>query len=118
MLAFLFILGLNLIHRKIAKSIPSSTQIVQISDDEYVLNTILPFKTHQQKFVLGQEIEQSTIDGRRVRNIFTLEENKLVERQIEPKREVIVIREFTENEMLGKGIVGEVINLHWSKLVE
>jgi len=74
--------------------------------------------THQQKFVLGQEVVQSTVDGRTVRNIFTLENDILVERQIEPNREVKLIREFTDKEMLGKSITGQVISLHWSKLVE
>lgn len=113
------ILGLNFINRKLAKSIPSSTQIVQLSENQYSLNTILPFKTHQQKFTLGEEIEQTTVDGRKVTNIFTLEGNKLTERQIEPKREVLIIREFVGSEMLGTSTVdGKIINKHWSSLIE
>lgn len=113
-----FIVGLNLISRKLAKSIPSSTQVVQISDNEYAVNTILPFKTHQQKFIFGEEIEQNTIDGRRVKNVFTLDGNKLIEKQIEKNREVTLIREFTGNEMLGKSVVGDVTSNHWSILVD
>lgn len=47
-------LGLNVINRKIAKSIPSVTQIVKLSDKEYAINTIVPFKTHQQRFIPGE----------------------------------------------------------------
>lgn len=117
--SFCFVVGLNLISRKLARSIPSSTQVVQISDNEYAVNTILPFKTHQQKFILGEEIEQNTIDGRRVKNVFTLENgNRLIEKQIEKNREVTLIREFTGNEMLGKSVVGDVTSNHWSILVD
>jgi hypothetical protein len=111
-------LGLNLINRKLARSIPSSTEIVKISETEYGLNTIIPFKTHQQKFVLDQMTENDTIDGRKVKNIFTLQGNKLIEKQIESKREVTLIREFTNNQMLGTSIVGNVKSSHVSTLIE
>jgi len=116
--AYLAGIGLNFLNRKLAKSIPTSTQVVQISDNEYALKTILPFLTHQQNFVLGQETENTTVDGRKIRNVFTLDDNKLIERQIESKREVTLIREFTEKEMLGTSIVGAVKSSHWSKLIE
>lgn len=107
-----------MINRKIAKSVPSSTQIVKLSENEYSLNTIIPFKTHQQKFVPGQEVMQTAIDGRKIRNIFTIEDNKLTEQQIEPNREVIIVREFFDTEMLGEVTVGNVVNKHWSTLVD
>lgn len=110
--------GLNFINRKLAKTIPSSTQVVKLNEREYALNTILPFKTHQQKFVPGEETEHTTVDGRRVRNIFIIEGNKITERQIEPTREVTIIREFSEKEMIGRSIVGNVVNQNWSYLVE
>lgn len=110
--------GLNVINRKLARTIPSSTQIVKLSETEYGLNTILPFKTHQQKFIPGQETENMTIDGRKVKNIFTIEGNKLIEKQVEPKREVTLIREFFEKQMLGQSIVGKVTNNSVSSLVE
>lgn len=46
-----------MINRKIAKSIPSVTQIVKLGENEYAINTIVPFKTHQQRFIPG-EIEK------------------------------------------------------------
>lgn len=66
----------------------------------------------------GQEIEQTTIDGRKIKNIFTIEGNKLIELQIEPKREVTLIREFFDKEMLGQSIVGNFTSRHWSIAVE
>lgn len=108
--------GVNLMNRTFAKSVPASTQIVKLSENEYSLNTIIPSRIHQQKFVPGQEITQTTIDGRKIKNIFTIEGNTLIERQIEPNRETIIIRKFFETEMLAKFIVGDVTNRHWNKL--
>lgn len=107
-----------MINRKLAKSIPSSTEFVKLSETEYGLNTIVPFKTHQQKFVLGEETENVTIDGRKIKNLFTIEGNKLIEKQIEPNREVTLIREFKDNKMLGTSVVGNVVSHHVSAIVE
>lgn len=66
----------------------------------------------------GEETNAITLDGRNIRNIFTIEGNKLIERQIEPEREVILIREFFDNEIVGQSIVGDVICNYWCELVE
>lgn len=95
-----------------------TTQIVKLSDEEYSLNTILPFMTHSQKFVPGREIEQWTVDGRKVKNIFVFEGNKLIERQIEPSREALVIRHFNDKEMWAQATVGSVTNKQFYKLIE
>lgn len=111
-------LGLNLFSRKIAKSIPSSTQFIQISECVYAINTILPFKTNQQRFEIGRECDAVTIDGRIIKNLFSFEGNKLVEYQIEPERKVIIIREFLEDEIIGEIIVGDIICKYWCEAVE
>ncbi|KAJ6635555.1 Sodium/calcium exchanger regulatory protein 1, partial [Pseudolycoriella hygida] len=99
-------IGLNIINRKIAKAMPSQTQLIKIGELEYALNTIIPFKTQQQKFVPGQECDAVTIDGRNIRNIFVIDGNKLIEQQIEPKRKVVITREYVDEEMLGEVVVG------------
>lgn len=109
---------MNFINRKLGKVVSSTTEIVKINDLEYGLITAIPMISHQQTFIPGVEIEQTTIDGRKVKNIFTIEGNKLIEKQIEPNREVTIIREFFDNEMLGESIVGNVKNKHWSKAVD
>lgn len=110
---------MNFINRKLAKSIPSSTQVVKLNENQYSLNTILPFKTHQQKFTLGEETELTTVDGRKVKNIFTIDGNKLTERQTEENREVVIVREFNESEMIGTSIIdGKLVNKNWSTLIE
>lgn len=107
-----------MITRKLAVTIPSSTQIVKLSETEYGLNTILPFKTHQQKFILGQEAENTSVDGRKIKNLFTIEGNKLIEKQFEPKREVTIIKMFYEKTMLSQNIVGKITTNCVSTLIE
>lgn len=97
---------------------PSSTQLVKIGECEYAINTIIPFTTHQQKFVPGQESSALTIDGRKIVNIFSLEGQTLIEQQIEPKRKVTIIREFTEEEINGQMIVGDIICKYRCEVVE
>lgn len=36
-------------------TLPTSTQLVKLSDDEYAINTIIPFLTHQQRFIPGSK---------------------------------------------------------------
>lgn len=56
----------------------------------------------------GQEQVLTTIEGRKVKSIFRIEGHILIENQIEPNREVTIIREFYEKEFLGSSIVGNV----------
>lgn len=55
-----------------------------------------------------QETERTTLDGRKVKNTFTIEGNKLIERQIEPNREVLSIKVFSDNELVIENIVGDI----------
>lgn len=91
---------------------------MKIDDCEYAINTIIPFKTHRQKFVLGQESDACTIDGRKIRNVFIIDGNKLIEEQIEPDRKVIITREFTDDEILGEIVVGDVVCKYWCAVVQ
>ncbi|XP_037034986.1 fatty acid-binding protein, liver-like [Bradysia coprophila] len=115
---YLEAIGLNIFNRKIAKSIPSTTQFIKLDDCAYAINTIIPFKTHQQKFVLGQENDAFTIDGRKIKNLFVIDGNKLIEQQIEPVRKVTITREFTDDEILGEIVVGDVICKYWCSAVQ
>lgn len=86
----------------------STTQLVKLGANEYSTNVIFGSKTLETKFVLGQETERTTLDGRTVKSTFTIEGNKLVERQIEADREVTTIREFTDDELVIEFVVGDI----------
>lgn len=111
-------LGLNLISRKIAKSVPSTTQLIKLNEIEYAINTVLPFKTQQQKFVPGQECDACTIDGRKIKNLFSIDGMIIIEQQIEPGRMVTITREFSEEEIVGEIVVGKVMCKFWCEAIE
>lgn len=106
-----------------AKSFPCTTELVKLesdNDNEYALIQTVPIKTHVQKFIPDQEIDNVfTIDGRKVKNIFRFEGNKLIEEQIEENKRVVKItREFDGKKMNGLSEVNDIKNRHWSSLIE
>jgi len=111
------ILGLNFINRKLAKTASACFRVVKLNDTEYAFITEFFLITHVQKFIPGVEIEQTTPDGRKIKNIFTVEGNRLTEKQIEKNREVTLIRDFFETENVGIAYVGELTCNMWSKVV-
>ncbi len=90
-------------------TIPSKTQLVKISECEYAINTIIPFKTHQQKFVPGEEFDEVTLDGRKIRNLFVFDGMTLIEKQNEENRKVTITRQFGEDEIIVELVTGNVI---------
>lgn len=94
---------------------PSSSQLVKLSDVEYGFITSAPFKSVTQRFVPGVESIQETIDGRKIKNTFEIEDNKLIEHQVEENRKITITREFFEDKMLGEAIFKENLkNKTWS----
>lgn len=65
-------------------------------------------------------MEQETCDGRKAKIIFSFtEKNTLIERQIEPNREVIITREFTDKELIGFATVNNNVKCKmWSEIIE
>lgn len=74
------------------------------------------FITMPNKFVLGEEKDVTTQDGRKVKNTFTLKDNILTEQQIGDKHFVIV-RDFGDDEMIVTSSVGGVSSRCWCKKV-
>ncbi|KAG5681929.1 hypothetical protein PVAND_011332 [Polypedilum vanderplanki] len=98
---FLMEMGMNSITRKIAKTLTTTLQLTKKSDGTYSLNsTILVFST-SQKFTLGVGKDLTTTDGRKVNNIFYIEGNKLIEKQI-GERTLIIEREFFDDHLIAK----------------
>lgn len=66
--------------------------------DEYSLKTTSTFKNTEIKFKLGQEFEEDTPDGRRVKSVMTLDGNTLKQVQIGEKNSTID-REYSPTEV-------------------
>lgn len=105
-------------NRKLAKGSQATFQLVQLSANEFSINVTTGPRKSEVKFVPGQETERTTMDGRKVKNTFTIEGNKLIERQVEPNRVVTSIKEFSDNELVIENIVGDVKSKVLCKIVE
>lgn len=103
---------MNAVMRKVAKSLPTVVHLTK-EGEKYSLNTkIILFKTSQD-FIPDEEVHiDKTVDGRKIINIFTIEGNKLIEKQIELKnaRTLTITREFFDEQMIVKATYGGVRN--------
>jgi len=66
--------------------------------DEYTLTSQSTFKNTTTVFKLGEEFEEETPDGRKVKAVVTQEGNKLIHVQ-KGEKETTIIREFSEDEL-------------------
>lgn len=74
--------------------------VVELTENNglYTLKTTSPFKNSEIKFKLGEEFDEETPDGRKVKSVCTLDGNKLIQIQKGDKQTTIE-REFTPTEM-------------------
>lgn len=84
--------------RKMGNTV-SPTVEVTVDGDTYTLTTTSTFKTSAISFKLGEEFDEETLDGRKVKSVITLDGNKLTQEQKGDKPSTIV-REFNDNELI------------------
>lgn len=98
--------GIPAASRKVAATVQPIVEIVQESDGKLTLSSSSPFKNISITFNLGEEFDEITPDGRKVKSIITLEGNKLIQIQKNGK-ESVTIREFTPEQvnMVNKSII-------------
>jgi hypothetical protein len=96
--------------RKIGKTLPTVVQLTK-DGDKYSLNSKILVLKHSQVFTPGEEVPvDKTLDGRKIINIFTIEGNKLIEKQIEldNARTMTITREFFDQELIVETTYGGV----------
>lgn len=111
-------LGVNAENRKLAKESKATFQLVKTSANEYTFNTDIGIKVFETQFVLNQETERTTLDGRKVKSTFTIDGNKLIERQVESSRDVVTTRTFSNTELVNESVVDGITGRVWAVLVE
>lgn len=84
--------------RKMGNSV-SPTVELKLDGEKYSLTTSSTFKTSTITFKLGEEFDEETLDGRKVKSICTMDGNTLIQEQKGDKPSKIV-REFKENELI------------------
>lgn len=83
--------------RKMGNTVSPTVDLVK-DGDEYTFNTVSTFKSTSIKFKLGEEFDEETLDGRKVKSVITLDGNKLIQEQKGDKAHTI-IREFTDTDL-------------------
>nr|KAB1091164.1 lipocalin/fatty-acid binding family protein [Acinetobacter baumannii] len=84
--------GVGMVMRKLGASSKPTVEITQ-DGDTWSIKTVTTFKTTEIKFKLGEEFEETRMDGSIVKTVVTLDGNKLVQKQFGDK-EVIITREL------------------------
>ncbi|KAK7083335.1 Lipocalin / cytosolic fatty-acid binding protein [Halocaridina rubra] len=87
---------------------------ITLEGDTYAMKTITAFKTTEIKFKLGEEFEETTADGRVVKSTVTLDGNKMTHSQVGDKekkeKDSVLLREFTDTEMLMECKVDDIVS--------
>lgn len=86
-----------MVTRKMGASVSPVVELTE-KDGLYTLKTTSPFKNTEIKFKLGEEFDEETADGRKVKSVCTLDGNKLVQKQTGEK-DTTIEREFNATEM-------------------
>ncbi|VDD78031.1 unnamed protein product [Mesocestoides corti] len=75
-------LGVSLITRKIAQNISPILIVSSLGDGQYKMRSESAFKNTEFEFMLGEEFEEETPDGRIVRSTITIDGNTLKQVQV------------------------------------
>ncbi|XP_041931608.1 fatty acid-binding protein, brain-like isoform X1 [Alosa sapidissima] len=67
------------------------------------------FKTTEIKFKLNEEFDETTADDRKTKTVVTLENSKLVQKQMWDGKETTVEREVTDGKLIAKCVMGDVV---------
>ncbi|XP_050536072.1 fatty acid-binding protein, muscle-like isoform X1 [Daktulosphaira vitifoliae] len=92
-------LGVGILTRKMGNCISPVVELTKNDDEKYTLTSNSTFKNTATVFKLGEEFDEETPDGRKVRSIITQDGNTLVHKQKSDKLETTIIREFKPDEL-------------------
>ncbi|KAG8199274.1 hypothetical protein JTE90_003696 [Oedothorax gibbosus] len=95
---FLKACGVNMIMRKAGSFAKPLVEICSEDGESFSLKTTTTFKTTELKFKLGEEFDETRMDGSNCKTVVTLEDGKLVQKQSGDK-EVTIIREVEGDTM-------------------
>eukprot|EP00914_Ancora_sagittata_P018469 GHVO01036566.1.p1 GENE.GHVO01036566.1~~GHVO01036566.1.p1 ORF type:complete len:137 (+),score=33.42 GHVO01036566.1:83-493(+) len=69
--------GVSLLVRKTANAL-SPSQVIAVDGDKITIKTVSTFKNTEVSFTLGQEFEETTADGRKMKTTYRMDGDKLV----------------------------------------
>lgn len=86
-----------MVTRKMGATVSPVVELTE-KNGVYTLKTTSTFKSTEIKFKLGEEFDEETVDGRKVKSTCTLEGNKLIQVQ-KGDKDTTIEREFGPTEM-------------------
>lgn len=100
-------LGVGFVMRKMGNTVSPTVELIK-DGDEYTFNTTSTFKNTTIKFKVGEEFDEETVDGRKVKSVCTFDgDDKLIHEQKGDKPTTIV-REFTADVMNAIMTIGDI----------
>nr|BAN20163.1 allergen, putative [Riptortus pedestris] len=114
---FMKAIGVGMIARKMGNTV---SPVVELTEDggTYTLKSSSTFKDTELVFKLGEEFEEETPDGRKVKSLITLDgDNKLIHVQ-KGDKESKIVREFTPDEVKMTLTVDDIVCTRIYKKVE
>uniref|UniRef100_A0A3P9IG40 Cellular retinoic acid-binding protein 1 n=1 Tax=Oryzias latipes TaxID=8090 RepID=A0A3P9IG40_ORYLA len=84
--------------------------VIQVGADGLIsMKAESTFKTTEIKFRLGEEFDETTVDGRNVKSTFTLDNGKLVQKQNWDGKTSTLEREIQDGKLIAKCIMDDVV---------
>lgn len=83
--------------RQVGNSVYPTVELTK-DGDEYTFSTSSTFKNTVIKFKEGEEFDEETLDGRKIKSVITFDGNKMVHDQKGEKGHIIY-REFTDADL-------------------
>lgn len=88
--------------RQVGNSVYPTVELTK-NGDEYTFSTSSTFKNTVIKFKEGEEFDEETLDGRKIKSVITFDGNKMIHDQKGEKGHIIY-RDFTETELIAVSI--------------
>ncbi|XP_076123155.1 fatty acid-binding protein, adipocyte-like [Alosa pseudoharengus] len=84
--------------------------VISVGDQGVVsVKGVSTFKTTEIKFKLNEEFDETTVDDRKTRTLITLENGKLLQKQMWDGKETTIERDLQDGKLVAKCIMNDVV---------
>ncbi|KAK1173563.1 myelin P2 protein-like [Acipenser oxyrinchus oxyrinchus] len=101
-------LGVSFVNRQ-AGNLAKPYLIFSVEGDTVCMKSQSTFKTSEVKFKLGEEFEETTADDRKTKTKITLENGKLMQKQLWDGKQTTLERELKDGKLVARCIMGNVV---------